>query len=299
VDNGQGTTDNGQRTPLLVHRDHRRTYAENFYVYAVVSRRSKGVSIGLNLNPDKVCNFDCVYCQVDRSTPGPTRAVDMGRLCDELDDMLQRVQNGALFEEERFRETPPSLRRLNDIAFSGDGEPTTCPDFPDVVAAVADLKRHHGLAAVKLVLITNATMFQRPGVRAGLQTLRANNGEIWAKLEAGTEEYYRQIDRTTIPLRRVLDNITAVARTAPVVIQALFLRLHGEPPPAAELEAFCDRLNEIGQAGGAIESVQVYTVARRPAEEYVAPLSDAEVDAIVELVRQRTGLVAEPFYSPS
>src|SRR5262245_64759123 len=105
------------RTPLYVHRDHRRTFAENLYVYAVVSRRSKGVSIGLNLNPDKVCNFDCVYCQVDRTTPGPTRDVDVARLCDELEDMLQRVSSGRLFEEERFRQTPPALRRLNDIAF--------------------------------------------------------------------------------------------------------------------------------------------------------------------------------------
>src|SRR5437868_13664811 len=105
------------RTPLWVHRDHRRTFAENRYVYAVVSRRSKGVSIGLNLNPDKVCNFDCVYCQVDRSTPGPTDGVDVARLREELDDMLDLVQSGRLFQDERFRSTPESLRRLNDIAF--------------------------------------------------------------------------------------------------------------------------------------------------------------------------------------
>ena len=289
----------GQRTSLLVHRDHRRTFAENVYVYAVVSRRSKGVSIGLNLNPDKVCNFDCVYCQVDRSSPGPTRTVDVARLGDELDDMLQRVQSGLLFEEERFRQTPPALRRLNDVAFSGDGEPTTCPEFAEVVAAVADLKRRHGLADVKLVLITNATMFHRPHVQEGLKTLWANNGEVWAKLEAGTEEYYRQIDRTTIPLRRVLDNITAVARAAPVVIQALFLRLRGEPPPSPELEAFCDRLNDIVRAGGAVKLVQVYTVAQAAGGGVRCSADDAEVDAIVELVRQRTGLMAESFYGPS
>jgi hypothetical protein len=79
----------------------------------------------------------------------------------------------------------------------------------------------------------------------------------------------------------------------------MFLRLRGELPPPAELGAFCGRLDEIVRAGGAIKLVQVYTVARRPAEEYVSPLSDAEVDGIVELVRQRTGLAAEPFYGPS
>jgi wyosine [tRNA(Phe)-imidazoG37] synthetase (radical SAM superfamily) len=284
------------RQTLFVHRDHRRNFADNLYVYAVVSRRSKGVSIGLNLNPDKVCNFDCVYCQVDRKTPPHVRDVDEARLLEELDDMLDLVTSGRLFDHERFRPTPPALRRLNDIAFSGDGEPTTCPRFGEIVRAVADLKRRRGLVDVKLVLITNATMFHRPPVREALAILDANNGEVWAKLEAGTEAYYRQIDRTTIPLARVLQNITEAARGRPIVIQALFLRLHGSPPPAAELEAFCDRLNEIARAGGRITLVQVYTVAREPAEPFVDALSAAEVDGIVRRVREATGLPAEPFY---
>ncbi len=292
------TTDYGLRTNLFVHRDHRRNFAENLYVYAVVSRRSKGVSIGVNLNPDKVCNFDCVYCQVDRKTPPVVREVDEARLLEELDEMLELVTTGRLFEHERFRQTPPTLRRLNDVAFSGDGEPTSCPRFAEVVRAVAELKRRRGLDAVKLVLITNATLFHRPAVREALALLDANNGEVWAKLEAGTEEYYRQIDRTTIPLRRVLDNITEAARVRPIVVQTLFLRLHGKPPSAGELEAFCDRLNDVRKAGGQIELVQVYTVARVPAETYVDALSAAEVDAIVGLVRGRTGLPAEPFYGP-
>src|SRR5947208_15790327 len=96
----------------LIHRDHRRTFQENLEVYAVVSRRSKGVSIGINLNPDKVCNFDCVYCQVDRKTPPLVREVDLSRLIEELYEMIELVQTGKLFEMERFRETPPHLRRL-------------------------------------------------------------------------------------------------------------------------------------------------------------------------------------------
>lgn len=286
------------RQPLLVHRDHRRTFENNVYVYAVVSRRSKGVSIGLNLNPDKICNFDCVYCQVDRTTPPLVRDVEVPRLLEELEGMLGLVASGELFEIERFRKTPPALRRLNDIAFSGDGEPTTCPEFPEIVRAVAEIRQRRQLDA-KLVLITNATRFHDPRVKAALEILDAHGGEIWAKLEAGTQAYYAQVDRSTIPLTRILANVTEAARVRPVVIQALFMRLHGKAPPKAELEAFCDRLNEIVAAGGQIKLVQVYTVARVPAETYVSPLSDAEVDRIVALVRQRTGLQAEAFYGPS
>jgi wyosine [tRNA(Phe)-imidazoG37] synthetase (radical SAM superfamily) len=282
----------------LVVRDHRRNFQDNSYVYAVVSRRSKGVSIGVNLNPDKVCNFDCVYCQVDRKTPPLVRDVDVPRLLDELEDMLDLVTSGGLFEMERFRDTPLSMRRLNDIAFSGDGEPTTCPEFLEIVQAVGAIKRRRGLERVKMVLITNATMLHRPKVQEALAVLDANNGEIWAKLEAGTEAYYQLVDRTTIPFQRVIDNITAAAKVRPIVIQAMFLRMHDQPPTTEELEAFCDRLNEIIRAGGRITLVQVYTVARMPAEAWVAPLTNAEVDAIVDLVRRRTGLAAEAFYGP-
>jgi hypothetical protein len=74
--------------------------------------------------------------------------------------------------------------------------------------------------------------------------------------------------------------------------------MNDQPPPQAELEAFCRRLKEIIQAGGQIKLVQVYTVARVPAEQYVSPLSRTEVDQIAELVQQSTGLPAEAFYGP-
>ncbi len=282
--------------PLPIQRDHRRSLADHRYVYAVVSRRSKGVSIGVNLNPDKICNFDCVYCQVDRTTPGSVKDVEVPLLRAELEATIDLVQSGALFEMDRFRATPAHLRRLNDLAFSGDGEPTTCPEFGEVVTAAAEVRRLHGLTDVKLVLITNATQFHRPTVRAGLDVLAANNGEVWAKLDAGSEEYYHRIERTTIPLRRVLDNIVAEALVRPLVIQSMFLRLDGQPPTVAEQEAYCEQLNEIVRAGGRIKLVQIYTVARVPAEANVTALTDKEVDALVVLVRDRTGLAAEAYY---
>ena len=143
---------------------------------------------------------------------------------------------------------------------------------------------------VKMVLITNASMFHRPHVRRGLEILDANQGEIWAKLESGTEAYYQLVERTPIPFRQILENVTEAARVRPLVIQALFMRIQGEPPPADEQVAFCDRLNEIVAAGGQLKLVQIYTVARQPAESFVTPLTDAEVDALADLVRRRTGL---------
>ena len=113
--------------PLLgPHRDHSRLFQHNRFVYPVLSRRSRGISVGINLNPDKVCNFDCVYCQVDRSTPPrDPRGRDRASASASWRRLLDLVQSGRLYDDDRFSRVPGPLRRLNDIAFSGDGEPTT------------------------------------------------------------------------------------------------------------------------------------------------------------------------------
>jgi len=285
-------------TTLPQHTQHSRRYEQNKFVYPVLSRRSRGISIGVNLNPDKVCNFDCIYCQVNRRSEAETRFVETDRLLHELGDMLDFVTSGEIWSDPQFRDVPPPLRRLNDIAFSGDGEPTTFRNFDQLVAQVAGLKRERGLEAVKLVLITNASMFHRPVVQRGLEVLDQNNGEVWAKLEAGTDEYFQLVERTKIPFRQVLDNITSAARIRPLVIQSLFMRIAGAAPPDSEIEAFIDRLNEIQAGGGRLKLVQIYTVARQPAESFVAPLTHAEVDALAAKVEQRARVPVERYYGP-
>lgn len=285
--------------PLPLHTEHPRSFAANRFVYPVLSRRAAGLSLGVNLNPDKICNFDCIYCQVDRTRTSETQFVEMDALLAELEATLAEITSGTIYATDKFRSVPAALRRLNDIAFSGDGEPTTYRNFDEIIAACAEVKRRHGLDDVKMVLITNASMFHRPHVERGLALLDANNGEIWAKLDAGTDAYYQLVERTQIPFRQILDNITSAARVRPLVIQALFMRIHGESPSPAEQAAFCDRLQEITAAGGQLKLVQIYTVARRPAESFVAPLSDAEVDALAALIRQHTGLPVAAYYGAS
>ena len=282
-----------------LHSRHERSFETNRFVYPVLSRRSGGLSIGVNLNPDKVCNFDCIYCQVDRTRASETRFVELPELLDELRHGLELASSKAIFSIPPFDATPASLQRLNDIAISGDGEPTTYRNFDEIIERCAEVKSDLSLDDVKMVLITNASRFHRPHVQRGLALLDENRGEIWAKLDAGTQDYFALVDRTTIPLSLILKNITAAAQVRPLVIQSLFMCVRGEPISIAEQEAYCDRLNEITQAGGALSLIQVYTIARRPAESFVAPLSDHQVDAIVERVRRRTGLPTAAYYGVS
>ena len=280
-------------------QQHSRNFEQNRFVYPVISRRSGGVSIGVNLNPDKVCNFDCIYCQVDRTRQSETRFVETDALLTELRGVLELVVSGDLFDLQRFSETPPSMRRLNDIAFSGDGEPTTFRNFDEIIQACAEVRQDVGATESKMVLITNASMFHRPHVQNGLEILDRNCGEIWAKLDAGTEEYFQIIDRTKFTLKHVMDNLVLAAKLRPIVIQSLWMRVDDEPPTINELEAYSDRLNEIVSAGGEIKLVQIYTVARQPAESYVSPLTNDEVDFWVNEVRRRTRLNVAGFYGVS
>lgn len=261
--------------------DHRRDLGANRYVYAVASRRARGLSIGINLNPDKVCNFDCPYCQVDRTVPGAPPDVDLVVLASELDDLLARVEDGSLWRTPPFDTVAPVLRRVADIAFAGDGEPTTPASFPGAVAAVRKVRDRRGLQRVPIRLLTNATMLHRDRVRAGLSGV----DEVWCKLDAGTPERFALVDGTQFPFPRVLSNLKQLARERPIVLQSMFFALDGAPPSEAELDAWRDRIAEILAAGGRVDQVQVYTVARKPANPQVSALPREALDAIAARVR--------------
>lgn len=279
-------------------RRHDRHWRDNAYVYPVVSRRSKGLSIGVNLNPDMACNFDCIYCQVDRSTPATIRKVDLDVVRAELADLLDRALDGALFAESPISALPADQHVVRDIAFSGDGEPTTYPMFDEAVALAAELKQARGLDNTKIVLITDACYLTRPVVQRGLAIMDANQGEIWAKLDAGTQAYYERINRPNYPLAHVIENILSAAQVRPIVIQSLWMRVHSEPPPDSEIHAFAERLLEMQAKGARFKLIQVYTIARDTAEAYATALSADELERVASIVKAETGVPIESYGGP-
>ncbi len=284
------------RHPVI--RDHRRQWRRCRYVYPVVARRSRGLSIGVNLNPDKRCNFSCLYCQINRRVRRGLSGVDLATLRSELRYALLEATAGNLWDEPRFRHTPEPLRRINDIAFSGDGEPTCLGNFDKAVEVAAMAKSEFGRRDIRVVVITNASRLDEPQVRRALSILDANNGEIWAKLDAGTEAFFQRVNRPypVVTLRHILENIRAVAAGRPVVIQSLFFRVDGVAPPPREVNAYADHLHEIIAGGGKIKLVQLHTIARPPTSPSASTLPDEELDAIAEMVRQRAGDVPVEVY---
>jgi wyosine [tRNA(Phe)-imidazoG37] synthetase (radical SAM superfamily) len=275
---------------LAAVQDHARQFADFAFVYPVISRRAGGLSIGINLNPDKICNFDCIYCEVDRRTPGRASKVVVEQMRDELVAMIRFAKQGELAREPKFSDAPWLTREIKDLAFSGDGEPTMIHNFADCVQTVAEVKRAEGLSKTKIVLITDAAGLDKADVKKGLEIMDANQGEVWGKLDAGTEAYFQLVNRSPVRFDRILRNLLATARVRPIVIQTLLLKVHGEAMPAVELAAYCNRLSDIVAQGGQIREVHAYTVARATPEVYATRLTKEELEALASVIRAQTKL---------
>ncbi|MDH3719603.1 MAG: radical SAM protein, partial [Planctomycetota bacterium] len=232
-----------------LHARHPRRWRHFDYVYPVISRRAGGLSIGINLNVDKVCNWDCVYCQVDRKIAPLRNDVDLQQLESELQWTVPWASSGECWHEPPFDTVPDVQRRLNDIAFSGDGEPTTFPKFLEACRIAVATRAQWAQPETKIVVLSNMAMAHRSAVQKAFALLDQHQGEIWAKLETGTAEFYEAIDRSAVPFNIILDNILATGKIRPIVIQSLFMRLRNQPPTAGQFDAFLDRLTELIEAG--------------------------------------------------
>lgn len=267
-----------QKSRLLsAWADHGRQFDSYRWVYPVVSRRSQGISLGINLNLDTHCNFDCVYCQVDRSTPiqGPTDN-DVQALEAELRDAVAHWQTNRYQDAPRFQGLDQSQLELRDICMSGDGEPTMAPEFAQVCTMLYNLQCEMQLADLKLVVITNATLLNQSKVQKGLEWLTKQKGEIWGKLDAGTQEWYQRIDRSRYCLDQIESNLCQVAALYPLRIQTMLCKFHGEIPSADELASYAQRIMHIEHAarlaGRSLLEIQLYSVVRRTAEQEVQAL---------------------------
>jgi wyosine [tRNA(Phe)-imidazoG37] synthetase (radical SAM superfamily) len=271
-----------------------RHFLDRRFVYAVISQRARGLSIGVNLNPDKHCNFKCLYCEVDRDQPGLERKVNVRVMAAELNALLEMTNQGRMREFPEFKHAPEELLALKEVALSGNGEPTLCPNFGEIVHEVVHLRSQGRFPFFKLVLITNASGLDATEVREGLKVFTSQD-EIWAKLDGGSQGYLNRVNRSDVSLTRLLRNILLVARERPVVIQSLFPSVEGAEPPDEEVEAYVQRLQELLADGAQISLVQVYSAHRPPHGASCGHLPLRSLSQIAQRVREATGLRAEVF----
>ncbi len=272
-------------TLSLTPRNHDRDSAGMTYVYPVVSRRAGGVSVGINLNPNNACNWACVYCQVPDLTRGTAPEISLAQLETELRAMLAAILYGDFMQTR----VPETARRLNDIALSGNGEPTSASAFPQVIELIGRVMADFDLVdKIKLVLITNGSLADRPRVQDGLKKMAALNGEVWFKFDRATASGMRSVNQTRISPDRQLERLAVAAHLCPTWLQTCMFALDGAPPSDAEQAAYLSAVERIRMRQIPLQGVLLYGLARpsmQPQASRLSALPAAWLEAFAEKIR--------------
>jgi len=259
------------------------------YIYPVISRRAQGVSIGVNLNPNNKCNWRCTYCQVPNLSFGKGPTIDLGLLERELDEMLAAIFEGDYLE----RHVPDGSQRVNDIALSGNGEPTSSSQFEEAIDTVLEvLSRREATRGQKIVLITNGSLLHHDSIRKGLGKLGAANGEVWFKLDSATADGLKRMNGAHIDPDRVAHNLRLCAELCPTWLQTMMLRREGRDPSEEEIGAYTAFLGERLREGVPLRGILLYGLARKsyqPEAATLAPLPATWMRALRDRLGQ-TGL---------
>ena len=260
--------------PVTNHREREK----GLIVYPVYSRRSEGLSVGINLFPiRKICPFDCPYCEVF-----PFNAENfigsMGSSAFSLERMETDLREAI--DTAQKREIP-----IKDICFSGNGEPVLSPDFPYALK-LAESIRAEAAPSAKLVIITNGAGLLQPGIFSLLKETAVNSlmTDIWLKLDAGTPYWYQKMNRSSLSFEKLIEKIKEFVLSAPVTIQTMLCAIDRENPPDDEARAWETLVCELAETAreaslqeaanrACIRKVQVYGKARAaPEDPYASAL---------------------------
>ncbi len=256
--------------PTLTTTDHARDAVGMTYVYPVISRRAGGVSVGINLNPNNACNWRCVYCQVPNLVRGTAPVIDLALLEHELTDFLQQLLHGDFMTTR----VPEGARRLNDIAISGNGEPTSAREFADIVALIGQVMARFDLVGkIKLVLISNGSLLDKAYVQAGVRRMADLNGEVWFKLDSATRDGLQRINHSEISPARQFEYLKIAASLCPTWLQTCVFAFDGAAPSAVEQQAYLAMLAQVQAEQLPLQGVLLYGLARPSMQPEAAQLS--------------------------
>ena len=273
--------------PYLTVEDHNRDVSGMRYVYPVVSRRAGGVSIGINLNVNNACNWRCVYCQVPDLKRGSPTPIDMTL----LEQELRRFLDYALHGDFMTRYVAEGDRQLQDIAFSGNGEPTSAKEFPDILIMLEKILLDFNLLGkaqahpIKVRLISNGSLMDKASVLASLKHLARLNGEVWFKLDGGTQAGIARINDVNIKPEAHLQRLRNCVAVCPTFVQTCLFAMDGEPPSEEDTEAYLGLLDQVRSD---LQGVHLYGYAR-PSYQVEAPrisrLPHEKLEAMAERIR--------------
>jgi wyosine [tRNA(Phe)-imidazoG37] synthetase (radical SAM superfamily) len=195
--------------------------------------------------------------------------------------------SGDFFD--RF-EVPETLRRVSDIAISGNGEPTSAAAFPKVVDTIGEAAAASGLlGGTNLVLITNGSLTRRKNVQEGLARWSQLGGEAWFKLDSATREGLLAINGICRSPAGVALDLAACAATCPTWIQTCLFALDESVPSNGEQRAYLDFLRERLRESVALRGVLLYGLARpslQPGADRLSRLPEDWMEEFAARIRE-------------
>jgi wyosine [tRNA(Phe)-imidazoG37] synthetase (radical SAM superfamily) len=233
------------------------------YVFGPVPSRRLGRSLGLDLVPFKTCTYDCVYCQLGRTTH---KTVER-REWVPLDDVIEELR-GAL------------TSRPDYITLSGSGEPTLYSRLDELI------ERIHTLTDVPVAVLTNGSLLWDPEVRAQI----AAADLVVPSLDAGDESLFQAVNRPHpyISFAQMLAGLVALRREYRGQIWLEAFILGGYTAIPAEARRIAEHARGIRP-----DRIQLNTVTRPPAEEFAVAVDRARMDEIATYFDPPAEVVAD------
>ena len=264
---------------LSIH-DHSRELSGLKYIYSVISRRAGGLSIGVNLNINNACNWQCIYCEIPNLTRGLPPPIELDVLEDELRFFLHEIIHGDYMEKNVAIED----RHLKDIAFSGNGEPTSAEEFPQVILIVKKiLEEFNLLHKIKIRLITNGSLMHKESVLEGIQVLAKMNGEVWFKVDAALEENSKVINQVNIKPQQAIDRLKRCSEICPTFVQTCIFTIDNKEPNNKEIDAY---IKLIDSAKKSIKGVHLYGIARPSMQPEAYRLGRVNINVLENIADQ-------------
>ncbi len=239
-------------------------------IYGPVRSRRLGRSLGVNLLPSetKVCSFNCCYCQY-----GWTQV--LVHSADPFAAKLPTLAAVRAAVRAAFADGPD----FDYITFSGNGEPTLHPEFPEIVEAIRVL-REQCRPEVQIAVLSNSSTCMEPLLQAALE--RCDLPIM--KLDAGNARMFRRMNHG-VPQVAYEAVVAGLSRLRRCVIQTMFVRGSVDNSTDEEVASWAMRLAEIQP-----DWVQIYTLDRGPADARLQRVSAERLHQIGQRVEQETGI---------
>lgn len=232
-------------------------------VFGPIHSRRLGSSLGINLLPQKgkICNFDCIYCECGWNRDG------LG------DKKLPSAADVRTALESKLRSLGTEGTRIDSITFSGDGEPTLNPEFPQIIDDTIALRDRYSPQAAVSVL-SNATRVHIPAI---FEALRKVDNPIM-KIDAPTAELAARINRPAPGYNPLLVAEALKQFKGDFVLQTMFLKSNDFDSSSPEvLDGWMEIVRELHP-----REIMVYTIARPTPQEGLEKFSEDEMRKLVK-----------------